>query len=184
MVWVCFSLSKQAKVYRIIRAGLLSRLIFSLICSLFKKQWESIHLDRSSQHKRGANLLLKVVQCVKTQKCSNCSTLDLFGIHQQMLTGGTCGHYSSCIEMFLFALSVFEIGSVLLRQRMLLFSVCVSHVDSLRSICISYFITLRFVVNISLCDKLFLPAEHSVLRNLSTNKKEVSPAVCNLLFSW
>lgn len=158
---------------------------FSLLfCSLFEKQWESIHLDRASQHKRAVNLLFKVVQCVETQKCSNCSTLDLFGIHQQMLTDGTCGHNTSFTEMFLFALPVFEIGSVLLRQPMLLFSVCVSYVDSLRSICISYFITLRFVVNISLCDMLSLHAEHSTLRNLSANKKKMSPAVCNLLFSW
>lgn len=127
-------------------------------------------MDRSSQHMRGANLLLKVVQCVETQKCSNCSTLDLFGIHQQMLTDGTCGRNTYFTGMFLFALPVFEIGSVLLRQLMLLLSVCVSYVNSLRSICVSYFITLRLVVSILLCDMLFLLAEHSVLRKLSANK--------------
>lgn len=123
-----------------------------------------------------------MVHCVETQKCSNCTTLDLFGIHQQMLTDGTCGHSTSFTEMFLFALPVFEIESVLLRQLMMLFYVFLIlmpwrayafHISSL----------WKFVADISLWDML-LPVKHCVLRNLPAKKKEVSPVVCNLLFNW
>lgn len=64
-----------------------------------------------------------MVQCAETQKYSNCSILDIFEIHQQMLTDGTCGHNTSFTEMFPFVFPVFETGSVLLRQLVLLFSV-------------------------------------------------------------
>lgn len=111
-----------------------------------------------------------MVHCVETQKCSNCTTLDLFGIHQQMLTDGTCGHSTSFTEMFLFALPVFEIESVLLRQLMMLFYVFlilmpwrayVFHISSL----------WKFVADIALWDML-LPVKHCVLRNLPAKKKK------------
>lgn len=95
----------------------------SYFAHFFFQNGGKVSIWTHSQHKRGANLLLKVIQCVETQKYSNCSILDIFGIHQQMLTDGTCGHNTSFTEMFPFVFPVFEKGSVLLRQLVLLFSV-------------------------------------------------------------
>lgn len=144
--------------------------IFSLLfCSLFQKQWGNILVDRC-HHRRDANLVLKTVQYVEIQKYSNCSPLDLFVIHQQMLTDGPCGHDTYFTEMFLFALPVFEVGSV----------VC--------CLCFTcrflekhmYFIFHHSEVcgeHLTVWYRLFLHADHCVL-------SDTSPAVCNPLCSW
>lgn len=96
--WVCFSYLNRINYIRSLGQGSCQcwfSLIFFFTYKKKKKNSGKVSICTSSQHKKDANIFLKLVQYTETEKCWNCTTFALFGIHWQMLTDGTRGHSTS-----------------------------------------------------------------------------------------